>query len=101
MTSNKLENYLKILTIRRAARRRDTRITGGVFFVSFIALFALGMLERLNGRSLYLSAAIVVAFGFSYLTAWVKLQIIDGSVELIENLKPSDEELLSEEQIGY
>jgi hypothetical protein len=27
-----------------------------------------------------------VVFGFAYLTAWVKLQVVKGSIELIETL---------------
>jgi hypothetical protein len=86
MVSNKLENYIALLTIRRAARRRDTVVTGGIFLISFISMIALGMLDRLTGRSLYLVTAMVVCFGCGYLTTWVKLEIIKGSIELIDNL---------------
>lgn len=86
MTTNRLENYLALLAIRRTVGRRDTTILGGTFAVSFIATIALGMLNQLSGRSLYLVTALVVIFGLAYIMAWVKLQIINGSVELIENL---------------
>jgi hypothetical protein len=43
MTSNELENYLTLLTIRRAGKRRDTLIAGGIFLVSFLSMIALGM----------------------------------------------------------
>jgi 4-hydroxybenzoate polyprenyltransferase len=89
MTTNMLENYLTLLTIRRAARRRDAAIIGGVFVVSFMAMIALGMLDQLSGRSLYLVTALVVTFGFAYLRSWVRLQIINGSIDLIDNLQPS------------
>ncbi len=87
MTTNRLENYLALLTIRRTTGRRDTTILGGTFAVSFIATIALGMLNQLSGRSLYLVTALVVIFGLAYLTAWVKFQIINGSIELIDNLQ--------------
>jgi len=87
MTANRLENYLALLTIRRTAGRRDTTILGGTFAVSFIATIALGMLNQISGRSLYLVTAIVVIFGLAYLTAWVKFQIINGLIELIDNLQ--------------
>ena len=86
MVSNTLENYFALLIIRRAARRRDTVIAGGIFLISFVSMIALGMLDRLTGRSMVLVTAIVVAFGFSYLTTWVKLEIIKGSIDLIDNL---------------
>jgi len=91
MATNRLENHLALLTIRRAAGRRDTTILGGIFAVSFIATIALGMVDQLSGRSVYLVTALVVVFGLSYLTAWVKLQIIDGAIELIDSLQVTKE----------
>jgi hypothetical protein len=87
MTTNRLENYLTLLTIRRTAGRRDTTILGGTFAVSFTATIALGMLNQLSGRSLYLVTALIVILGLAFLTAWVKFQIINGSIELINNLQ--------------
>jgi len=49
-------------------------------------MIAFGILDRLTGRSLYLTAAMTVVFGIGYLTTWVRLEIIKGSIELIENL---------------
>jgi hypothetical protein len=92
MTSNKLENYLALLTIRRAGRHRDTFITGGIFLISFVSMIALGLLDRLSGRSIYFVAGMVIVFGFSYLTTWVRLEIIKGSIELIDNLLLMDGE---------
>jgi len=86
MNSNKLENCLALLIIRQAAGRRDTTILGGIFIVAFASTIALGMLDRLSARSLYLIAVMIVAFGFGYLTTWVKLEITKGSIELIKNL---------------
>ena len=86
MVSNALENYLTLLTIRRKAGRRDTIFIGGLFLISFVSLIALGMLGRLTGISLYLVTALVVCFGLGYLTTWVRLEIIKGSIELIDNL---------------
>ena len=92
MATNKLENYLALLTIRRAAGRRDTIFMGGIFIIFFIATIALGMLDRLSGRSLYFVTAMVVVFGFNYLTSWVRFEIIKGSIELIDNLLLMNEE---------
>ena len=86
MDSNRLEDYLALLNIRRAAKRRDAVITGGTFLISFLALIALAMLDRLTGRSLYLAAAIITALGFGYRATWIRLEVIKGSIELIENL---------------
>ena len=86
MVLRKLEIYLATLTLQRAAKRRDTIIAGVVFLVSFMSMIALGMLDRISRRSMYLVAAMVVGFGFAYLTTWVKLEIIKGLTELIDNL---------------
>jgi 4-hydroxybenzoate polyprenyltransferase len=87
MTTNRLTNYINLLTIRQAAGRRDTTIIGGIFAVLFIATIALGMLNQLNARSLYLVTALIVILGLAYLTAWVKFQIINSSIELINLLQ--------------
>ncbi|HEX9839309.1 MAG TPA: hypothetical protein VGA72_08190 [Anaerolineales bacterium] len=87
MAPNELENYLALLTIRRAAWRRDIVILGGIFIVSFLSIIALGLLDRLSGRSLYLVVATVVAIGFGCLTTWVKLEITKGLVELLPYLQ--------------
>ncbi|MGD8456851.1 MAG: hypothetical protein PVF83_10725 [Anaerolineales bacterium] len=86
MTLNNLENQLTLLTIRCTGRRRDTLIAGGIFLVFFLSVFAFGMLDRLTGRALLFVSMMTVVFGFAYLTAWVKLQVVKGSIELIETL---------------
>ena len=92
MTSTKLENYLTLLTIRRAGRRRDALISGGIFFISMIAITALSMLDQLSERSIYFSAAMVTCFGISFLMTWVRFEIIKGSIELVENLLRMEKE---------
>lgn len=86
MVSKKLENYVALLAVRQAARQRDIAIIGGIFIVSLMSMVALGMLDQLSGRALYLVAAIVIVFGFAYISTWVRLEIIKGSMELIDNL---------------
>lgn len=87
MIPNQLENYLALLKIRRGAARRDTIIIGGIFYLSFVSTIALGMLDRLYGRSSYFVTGIVVVLGLGYLTTWVKLEILKKSIELIDNLR--------------
>ena len=86
MDSDKVGNYLALLAIRRAAMRRDVTIIGGVFIVSFLSTITLGMLERLNGRSLYLVAGMVMVFGLAFLRAWARLEITKASIELISSI---------------
>jgi hypothetical protein len=49
-------------------------------------MIALGMLDRISEKSMYLVTVMVIGFGFAYLITWVKLEIIKGSIELIDNL---------------
>ena len=86
MSLIKIENYLELLKIRQTAEKRNVNILGGVFIVSFVFLIALGMLDRLNGRSLFLVTAMIVPFGFAYFSTWVRLEIIKGSIEMVNNL---------------
>jgi hypothetical protein len=86
MNSNKIEDYLALLAIRQTAMHRNAIILGGIFIVSFLSMIALGMLERLSGRSLYLVASITIVFGFAYLSTWIRLEVIKGSIELINAL---------------
>ena len=84
--SAKLEIYRSLLLIRQKARRRDLFLIGGLFLVSFIATLALGLLDQF-GRSVYLITGILVAFGVSYILTWVRLEVIRGIIEVIENLQ--------------
>ena len=87
MASNELENYLALLTIRRAAGRRDTLITGRVFFLSLVSMVVIGLLYGLSGREVYIIAAMIIVFGIAYLMTWVKLEITKGLVELFQDLQ--------------
>jgi len=87
MATKKLNNYLALLTIRQAAGRRDTILTGGVFAVLLIATLTFGLLDRINARSMYLVTTCIVTVGLAYLTAWVKFQIINSSIELFDLLQ--------------
>lgn len=90
MTTNKLEDYAKLLKIRQKARRRDMVISGGIFLVSFISFLALRLLGAMTGRSVDLVGAMIVAFGIVSIMAWVRLEVINGTIELLENLKRTE-----------
>ena len=81
----RVKNYLELMKIRRTAEKRNVNILGSFFVIFFVFLIAFGMLGRLNDRSLFLVTAIIVPIGFACFSTWVKLEIIKGSIELIEN----------------
>jgi hypothetical protein len=86
MSATKSENYLKLLKIRRAAEKRNLTITGAVFIVSFVMLIFLGMLDRLDQRSLFLTAAMIVPIAIAYLSVRIRLEIIKSMIEMIDTL---------------
>ena len=86
MRRSKVENYLTLLAIRQAGTRRNLIILGGIFYFSLIAMVILGLLNQISGRSLYLTAAMVVVFFIGYITTLVKLEIIRASIESLNNI---------------
>ena len=90
MDATKIEQYLSLLAIRENGKRRETYFLGAVFLTSFIALIILGLIDHLNGKSMLLVAALVVVFGFSYLTSWIKLEMIRNSVDLLHNIQKDE-----------
>ncbi len=87
MASEQLKNQLVLLKIRLKAYRRDSIIAGGVFLLSFAATVVSGITENLNDKALYLLSALIICFGMSYIMAWVRLQVIRGSIETVELLQ--------------
>jgi len=86
MNSTKIENYLELLRLRQAAEKRKVNILGSVFVVSFVLLIAFGLLGQLNGRSLFLVTSMIVPFGSAVIAAWVRVEIVKGSIDMINNL---------------
>jgi hypothetical protein len=82
-----LNDYLTLLKIRQAGRRREAAFLGGLFLVSILATIALGLLDQISGRSVFLTTAILVAIGFGSMAAWVRLEIVSGTIELLNNLQ--------------
>ena len=87
MASEQLKNQLILLKIRQKAYQRDLIIAGGPFLVSFAATVVAGLTESLNSNALYLLAALITCFGLGFLMAWVRVQVIRGSIETLELLR--------------
>jgi hypothetical protein len=92
LTSDHLEGYLGLLRIRQAAWRRDAIITGGLFLVSALVIFASGLLGAIDGRSAYLVLGVFMAMGFGFLSAWVRLEIVKALMELADTLQRATDE---------
>ena len=85
--SDRIHNYLSILEIRQRSRRWNMIFLGGIFLVSILSTLAFGLVKGLNDRSVYLITGIDIILGFSFLTAWVRLEIVQSSIELLNNLQ--------------
>jgi hypothetical protein len=83
---DQLTLYRDLLVIRQSARRREVTMIGAIFLVSFTFLVAKGILSGLGGREMYIVAAMNVVFMIVFLMAWVRLEIINGVIDLIDNL---------------
>jgi hypothetical protein len=81
-----LAAYLDLLKIRQSARRREVRILGCFFLISFLLMMGSGLIYGLGPREVYLVAGVNVALGLGFLMAWVRLEITDEMIELVNKL---------------
>ena len=85
--SEYLANYSVLLQIRIRAGRRDVIVTGGLFLVMMLATFSLGLLDGIDGRSIYLVSGVEIAIGLGFLSTWVRLQINKSLIEFVDGLQ--------------
>ena len=83
--TNKSKNYLDLLEIRRKGRHRDSYLLGGIFWLVFIALVFLVITGQLAGKALTIVIALEVVFGMAYLMAWVRLEEVKNTIDLIRS----------------
>lgn len=86
--SERIQNYLSLLEIRLSAKRWNVTVLGGIFIVLILVTLALGLVTGLSGRSVYLVTGVDIALGLGFLMAWVRLEIVRNSIELLNNLHP-------------
>jgi hypothetical protein len=86
--SVRIQNYLSLLEIRQRSRRWNVTFLGGIFIISILVTLALGLINGLSGRSVYLITGVDIALGLSFIVAWVRLEIVRNSIELLNNLRP-------------
>ena len=85
-TNERIANYLALLKIRQSARNRDTRILGYVCLFAFLATIGFGLVSGLGGREVYLVVGLNVVLGLVFVMAWVRLEIVNANIELLQNL---------------
>ena len=88
MVSNEqFTNYLTLLKIRREVYLRNLYIEGGLFLFSLLATLAMGLVTEWNVRSFYLMGTFNVLLLVGFLMACVKLEIVKGNTDLMNNLR--------------
>jgi hypothetical protein len=86
-SAGQLGQYGSLLRIRQDGRRRDARLSGAAFLISLLVTIGWGMVSEEPGRSLYILAGLMVALGLSFVRAWVRLEMINSTLELIGYLE--------------
>jgi len=85
--SNRIQSHLSLLKIRQKSKQWNVTFLGGIFVVSILATLAFGLVTGLSGRSVYLITGIDIVLGLGFLMAWVRLEIVRSSIELLNNLQ--------------
>lgn len=86
--SDRIHNYLSLLEIRQKSRRWNVILLGGIFIVSLLSTLASGLVTGLSGRSVYLITGIDIVLALSFIMAWIRLEIVRSSIDLLNNLQP-------------
>jgi hypothetical protein len=84
---DQFSGYARLLKTRERARRRNGRLIGSAFTLSVVATLALGMLDQLSGRTVYLVSGLIIAFGIGYLHNLMRLEIVLGSLEMLDYVR--------------
>ena len=85
--SERIQNHLSLLEIRRKSKRWNVTILGGIFIAAILATLAFGLVTELSSRSVYLITGIDIVLGVSCIMAWVRFEIVRSTIELLNNLQ--------------
>lgn len=88
--THQFDEILALLKIRRAAYRRNMILAGVLFLIAIFSTLAVGFLAGLSEPSVYLVTALDIVFAATFLMAFIRLEIINGNIELIDNLQIRD-----------
>lgn len=85
--ADQLRDFSTLLEIRRKAYRRNTIFVGVLFIVLLVAYVVFGLLRSSTGNSNPLEVALVIVLGVSFISTWVKYEVLTGNLELLANLQ--------------
>jgi len=75
-----------LLQTRLTIARRNMYIIGSIFSISFLAFFLVGMLRPFGDREILLVSTILVAFGFSLITAMIRYEVAKALTDFASRL---------------
>ncbi len=87
MPITQLRDYKDLLEIRRKGYRRHLILITGIFALILVAFVLYGLLSNPVGNSIYLESALVIMLGIIFANAWAKLEVMTGTLELLNNLQ--------------
>jgi len=83
MEKSKISSYTKLLEIRLKAYHRNVTLAGAIFFITLFAFLTLGMFELMNNqRELLLGGFLLILFGMSFITAFVRYEVVKNTLDL-------------------
>lgn len=90
MMQQSIEAYLGLLEIRLRAGQRNTWVAGSAFMLGMASFFLLGMIGALQGLEVFVASAILIAFGFSFLSTLMRVEALKAVQEFARSLQQSE-----------
>ena len=87
ISSEHCQQYAVLLRIRQTAARRDSIILGAVWGVGMVTAFVYNFYSEPNSQSVFLTTAMLIAFGLSFAHQLSRLDMFDQLLEMVDFLQ--------------
>ncbi len=87
LSTDRLEQYVPLLAIRRSAARRNALVVGALLVASLLAGFALNAVADPISRSTVLETALTIFLALVFAAAWSRYEAINAVADLAEELQ--------------
>lgn len=84
--TDRLDQYVPLLAIRRSAARRNALVVGALLVASLLAGFVLNAIAESNSRSTFLETAMTIFLALIFAAAWSRYEAINAVADLVEEL---------------
>ncbi len=86
INSTQFTAYLDLLKVKQKYRRQAAIFLGAILIILILVTWATGMVTGLAGREIYLIGLVDIGLGISFIMAWVRLEIVNANIELLNSL---------------